>query len=304
MAPITDRKQVKPAAVTKLILYNILVFGLLYGVVELSYSAYRYFLTDTSPASFAVFEHPGATVRFDPVRGYLLTQTPSRVARVNHGNVEFSGSFRGNAQGFPDRDDFSLQRSKAGERRIAVLGDSFTSATMSPFNSLNWPDRVEDICAASGSRSLVLLNLSVDGGGLANWASILRNFVVKDGYELDGLVFAVAWNDLDRKFAMFDQLDAQRFAYAQAPAWAVSSQPKTRSEARTLLEKDANIANRFVVSPAEFDALLTGQWKPRQWHFRVSARVRTLITRVTQELGRGVRARTIRVDKRNTAACR
>ena len=266
----------------KLILAGVLVCSLLYGVTELSYSAYRYFFTDTSPKSFWLFEHPGETVRFDPVSGYLLTRTPSRVARITRGQVEFAGSLRGNAQGFPDRDDFSVQRLTAIERRIAVFGDAFTAAGMEPLNSPNWPDRVEDLCGDGSSRPLVLLNFSQDDGGLANWASILRNVVVKDRYELDGLIFAVAWDDLDRKFAMFEQIDSQMFAYAQAPTWDVGSQPRTRSEARALLKKQGN-PNTYVLSPAEFDAALLGHWSPRQWSFRISARLWHLISdRITR----------------------
>lgn len=268
----------------KLVLVNVLVFGLFYSVIELSYSAYRYFLTDTSPDSFAVFEHPGETIRFDPIRGYLLTATPSRVARVNHGKLEYAGSFRGNAQGFASRHDFSIRRSAAIERRIAVFGDSFTAETMEPFNSLNWPDRVEERGRGLGDdkRPLVMLNFAVDGGGLANWASVLSNIVVKDGYELDGIVFAVAWDDLDRKFAMFDQLDAQRFAHARASTWDVDSQPRTRSEARVLLENDSNLADRYILSSAGFDAFLMGRWRPRRWRFQISARLARLIATLTK----------------------
>jgi len=49
-------------AMIKTIVGNVLVFGLLYAVADLSYSAYRYFLTDTSPDSYAVFEHPDVTI--------------------------------------------------------------------------------------------------------------------------------------------------------------------------------------------------------------------------------------------------
>jgi hypothetical protein len=265
-------------SVLKVIAINAVVFLLLYALVELSYSSYRYFFTDTSPESFALFEHPGETIKFDPIRGYLLTQMPSRVARVNYGKVEYKGSFRGNLQGFPDRDDFSIKCLSPGELRVAVFGDSFTAATMTPLNGPNWPDRVEDLCRASAGRPLTTLNFSLDGGGLANWASILREIVANDGYELDGIVFAVAWDDLDREFAMFDQIDAKRFMHARAPTWDVDSQPKTRKEAFALLAKDTNPANRYVLSTKEFDAFLAGQWKPKQWEFRFSSRLWRLLS--------------------------
>jgi hypothetical protein len=273
---VTPRKGV---GTVKLIIINVLVFLAFYGVSELTYSTYRFLLTDTAPDSFGVFEHPGETIKFDPVRGYFLTRTKSRVARVNHGKVEFTGSFYGNAQGFADSHDFSVRRSSSGEHRIAVFGDSFTSATMEPLNGPNWPDRVEDISIRDGNRRLELLNFSVDGGGLANWASVLRDIVVKDHYELDALVFAVAWDDIDRKFAMFDQIGPRKFAHARASTWDVNQQPKTRSDALSLLEKDSDPANRYVLSPPEFDDFLAGQWKPRKWRFRISERVAAIVKR-------------------------
>lgn len=262
-------KSSKSMSLPRLIVINAVVFLLLYGLIELFYSSYRY-LTNGSPDSFSVFEHPGETITFDPIRGYYLTRTPSRIARVNFGKVEYMGSFQGNAQGFADRHDFSIKRSSANERRVAVFGDSFAAAIMEPLNSPNWPNRVEDLCQENGSRRLVLLNFSLDGAGLANWASILRSIVVKDQYELDGLLFAVAWDDLDRKFAFFDQVDSNRFLHATVPTWDIAAQPRTKSEALELLEKDPDPAHRYVLSTAEYDAFLTGKWKPRQWSFRLS----------------------------------
>jgi hypothetical protein len=261
-------KSSKSTSVLRLIVINAVVFLLLYGLIELSYSGYRY-LKDPSPDSFSVFEHPGETIKFDPIRGYYLTRTPSRMARVNFGKIEYTGSFRGNGEGFADRDDFSIKRSSADERRVAVFGDSFTAAIMEPLNSPNWPNRVEDLCKVNGSRRLVLLNFSLDAAGLANWVSILRSIVVKDQYELDGLLFAVAWDDLDRKFAIFDQIDSTRFQHAQAPTWDIAIQ-LTRSQALELLEKDTDPAHRYVLSTEEFDAFLAGSWKPRQWSFRLT----------------------------------
>jgi hypothetical protein len=262
-------KSSKSISLPRLIGINAVVFLLLYALIDLSYSGYRY-LKDPSPDSFSVFEHPGETIKFDPIRGYYLTRTPSRIARVNFGQIEYTGSFRGNAEGFADRDDFSVKRSSADERRVAVFGDSFTAAIMEPLNSPNWPNRVEDLSQVNGSRRLELLNFSLDAAGLANWASILRSVVVKDQYELDGLVFAVAWDDLDRQFAFFDQIDSKRFLHARAPTWDIAAQPETRSQALEFLEKDPDPAHRYVLSTEEFDAFLAGNWKPRQWSFRLS----------------------------------
>ena len=268
-------KSSKSISVLRLIVINLVIFLLLYALIELSYSGYRY-LRDPSPDSFSVFEHPGETIKFDPIRGYYLTRTPSRMARVNFGQIEYTGSFRGNAEGFADRDDFSIKRSSANERRVAVFGDSFAAATLEPLNSPNWPNRVEDLCQINGNRRLKLLNFSLDAAGLANWASILRSVVVKDQYELDGLLFAVAWDDLDRQFDFFDQVDSKRFLHAIAPTWDIAVQ-LTGSQARELLEKDPDPAHRYVLSTEEFDAFLAGSWKPRQWSFRLSELVAGLL---------------------------
>ena len=268
-------KPIKSVGVVRLIVINGVIFLLLYALIELSYSGYRY-LRDPSPDSFSVFEHPGETIKFDPIRGYFLTRTPSRIARVNFGKIEYTGSFRGNAQGFADRNDFSIKRSSGDERRIAVFGDSFTAGIMEPLNSASWPNRVEDLCEGNGSSRLLLLNFSLDAAGLANWVSILRNVVVKDQYELDGLIFAVAWDDLDRTFAFFDQIDSKRFLHARAPTWDIDP-PLNRSQAVELLEKDPDPARKYVLSTEEFDAFLAGNWKPKQWSFRLSELVAGLL---------------------------
>jgi hypothetical protein len=262
----------------RLVVINALVFAGVYGLLELSYSTYAYFFKDASPYSYLVVEHPGETVHFDADRGFFLTETPSRMARITHGRVEYVGAFRGNAQGFADRDDFTVRRVNPGDLRIGVFGDSFTTATFEPSNFPNWPSRAEDVDRAEGE-PLTLLNFGLDGGGLANWASVMRNIVVKDRYDLDGLIFAVAWDDLDRRFAMFEQTDSETFAYAQAPSWDVKSQPRTESEAEALLRKHP-LRNHYVLSSAQFDAAVSGRWKPRQWRFRIYDRAMSTVSEV------------------------
>src|SRR5947209_1950318 len=73
--------------------------------------------------SFAITEDTGKTIFFDPVRGYRLTRTPARTARITDGRIEYVGAYRGNNQGFPDRDDFGPKRDKSYRLRFAVLGD-------------------------------------------------------------------------------------------------------------------------------------------------------------------------------------
>src|SRR5262245_10241336 len=142
--------------VTKLLLVNAAVFVLLFATLDASYSTYRFYLTDTSPDSFWLFEHPGDSVRFDPVMGYFLTGATSRVLRITYGAIETVGFFHGNAQGFADRDDFTRQKSADRQTRIAVFGDSFSAAQSSV--AVSWPDRVEDMRGTGAQRPLVLLN--------------------------------------------------------------------------------------------------------------------------------------------------
>ncbi len=98
-------------------------------------------------------------MQFDPIRGYRLTTTPSRFARVVNGEIDYIGVLKGNQQGFPDRDDFSIQRPASINKRYLVFGDSFTAAQ---YIKTNWPDRLEDRYPG-----FQMLNLSTDGGSQA-----------------------------------------------------------------------------------------------------------------------------------------
>jgi hypothetical protein len=263
-------------AVLKVILANLVIFALLYAAVEIPYSAFRYLTATGIPATCWLMEHPGETIRFDPDRGFFLTRTPSRFARIIDRQPEIVGTYRGNAQGFPDRDDFTVQRSNRYERRFAVFGDSFTAGTF--VVPRTWPERLEDTDSAGRGQPLKLLNFALTGVGLATWASILRNIVVRDEYELDGLIIAVAWDDLDRKFALFDQVDSQTLAYTRVPSWDPALQPKTSSEAASLLKNHA-IPDTYILSPSDFDDALAGHWNaPRKWKFRLTTRIADAVT--------------------------
>ncbi len=246
---------------------NLVIFLALYIVIEVAYSGYCYLFA--LPTSFWTFEHPGRTIQFDSYRGFFLTTTPSRYARITRGVVEYVGTLQGNAQGFPDRDDFSPARPSANQRRYAVLGDSFTAAQ---YIQCNWPDKAEDLYL-EGRQALQLLNFSIDGGGLANWASIIRNILAKDRYQLDGLIFAVHPADLYRKFFVADQIDSQTLAFGRVDKWDIAVQPKALADARQFL-KDKPLPNTFILSSTEFDAALLGHWRPpRKWEFRITSSV-------------------------------
>jgi hypothetical protein len=224
-----------------------------YLFVELILSALYFTYVLEPPVSTWAFENAGNTLQFDPVRGCGLTGVPSRTARVTRGTVEYVGTFKGNNRGFADRDDFHPGRDGARERRYAVLGDSFSAAQ---HIARNWPDAVEDL-ARDRDLPVRLLNFSVDGGGLANWWSILTRFVETDRYEIDGVIFAVYPGDLERRFSICDDRDAKHHMFGRISSWDPAAYPTTREAARPHLKPVGHI-----VSTATFERVLAGSWAP------------------------------------------
>ncbi len=144
---------------------------------------------------------PDPTIQFDPISGYRITATPSRMACIaSNGFLDSVGTVRGNNMGFPDRDNFRAKRTDPRRRRYAVFGDSFSAAQ---YLKKNWPDKVEDL-TRDAEQPIELLNLSVDGGGIINWWSVLTRIVDKQDFELDGIIFAVYGDDLKRGFTVWD----------------------------------------------------------------------------------------------------
>ncbi len=234
----------------KRLLFASFTFFLFYVLLEtLASTAAWLSWRDTS---FWLFEDSGRTWRFDPVRGYRLTSTPSRFLRATDGRFEYVGIGRGNAQGFADRDDFTPKRTRPGVRRIAVFGDSFTAEE---HLGQNWPDRAEDLARDRGE-PVELLNLAVSGAGLANWWSVLTKLVAAEEYELDGVVFAVFGGDLRRKFTVWDHRDAEHPLFGRAPHWDPSTYPKTFDEARPFLKPHPG----YILSREAFEGALQGHW--------------------------------------------
>lgn len=238
------------------ILYSV-TYGLLgYFLLELSYSALYVNGVIAPPPAFWVFEDSGKTVHFDPISGFRYSRTASRVARINPGRgVEYVASFRGNNQGFADRDDFTPAGGPAQHPRIAVLGDSFTAAE---HLGVNWPDRVER------QMDVALLNFSVAGGGLANWWSIVTRLLDAQNYRIDGLLFAVFEGDLQRTFTFSDHRDSRYHQFARTPSWQPGEWPASLAEARALMQP----LRGFIVSPERFEQALRGAWHPelpRPW---------------------------------------
>lgn len=212
-------------------------------------------------------------MHFDPISGFRYTQVPSRLTRISHGEIEYVTSFRGNAQGFSDRDDFQPRRGSDRALRLAVLGDSFTAAE---HLTVNWPDQIEAMTAA-GSRPLRLYNFSVAGAGLANWWSIVIRLLAAEDYQLDGLVFAVFEGDLHRGFSFTDHRDSDRHRFARAASWRPQTWPTTLDQARPLLRTLPG----YIVSPERFEQALAGRWHPllpRPPGFYASARLAKLFS--------------------------
>ncbi len=190
--------------------------------------------------------------RFDRVLGYRLPRTPLRAAYLEGERVVHRYVLRGNAQGLADRDDFPPARSGSGPPRLLVLGDSYTAAS---FLDPNWPDRVEDLTAARG-RPLRLLNVAIDGGGLANWASILAGFrPLRQAKAADAVVVAVFEDDIDRPFHY-------RSVRRGRPGRVINyvfgdggwDPPRSRGP-----EWDAPV---YQLTRAVFERALQGRWKP------------------------------------------
>ncbi|MFO1352053.1 MAG: hypothetical protein U1F68_15805 [Gammaproteobacteria bacterium] len=206
------------------------------------------------PEPFWVSEDSGRTVQFDPILGYRLTPTPSRVAKISFGAVEFQALLRGNNLGFVDKNDFTARAQGAGVKRIAVMGDSFTAAS---YLQADWTEAIEHLSRSAG-QPLEVLNFAIAGAGLANWWSVITRLLEPQDYQFDGLVFAVFEGDLHRGFSVSDHRGYREHHFGRAPSWNPAEWPRTLDEARPLLMP----LRGFILSPPEFEQALAGRWSP------------------------------------------
>jgi len=259
---LTTTAAARRISLRRKVIYALLPLLLVYGVAEAVATA-LYLRGDLEPVSIWVLEDSGkgSTIQFDPVLGYKLTSTPTRMACIaTNGVVESVGTVRGNNHGFPDRDDFSLRKTDPQVTRLAVFGDSFSAAQ---FLEVNWPDRCEDLAAQAG-KSIELLNFSIDGGGHTNWWRTLRGFVEERDCELDGVLFAVYANDLRRPFVIWDDQVIQQEAdgtrtIAFGTVWN-QRLPQTLAEARPHFHG----LPRWQVHPTDtLERMLRGDLRPR-----------------------------------------
>ncbi len=277
-APITA-SGVRKIPVHREVIYTLILLTLTYAVVETIASA-LFLHGIIEPQSLWVQENTGngSTIQFDPIRGYRLSSISSRMAVVaSNGTVESVGVVRGNNEGFPDRDDFTQKRRYPKGKRFAVFGDSFTSAQ---FIARNWPDVAEDL-SRDTDIPLELLNFSVDGGGIVNWWSTLTRILEPEGYEIDGVIFAVCCNDLKRGFAILDDQftfsgseGIPRMMYGRVPTYDPISLPTNWEEA---LQYVKPLPPWETISTVHLDRVIEGEFRipfQRPFQLYIAQRVR------------------------------
>lgn len=232
-----------------------IAFGFLFGYLLAEFVVTAYYGFSWAGSSMWLFDESGKTVHFDPIRGYILSEQPSRWGRVNNGVVEWTGWLKGNSQGFPSRTDFGPARPDSSTRRIAVFGDSFSAGD---YLDMNWPDRTQAL-AEAGGKKLQLLNFSLDGVGLANWWSILTRLVAPQNYELDGIVFLVFDNDLDRHFWVAEHRGYRSGMWRACENWDPKTYPTTLGQTSSC---PVAAENAYIISHSEYEQALKGKWPP------------------------------------------
>ncbi len=192
----------------------------------------------------------------DRALGYRLSPAPARVTMLaSDGQVLSRGLLRGNNFGLADLHDFKLKGDDT-ERRYAVLGDSMTAGR---FIDRNWPESAEPRLAKRSAVPIRLYNMGIDGGGLGNWAHIVENFIAAQDMQLEGVIFAVATDDLDRPFVWWD--DTVHLAGSDPGSVAI------HYDTTWDLHVDSFAGQAFVgswmgVTREHYDALLRGEWQP------------------------------------------
>jgi len=283
----------RPKMRTQLVLclYSVIIT---YICIEVSYS---YYSAVIQSRSFYAFEEP-ANLAFDPVMGYKYTSRPAKMACVLFDEIQWSVTLKGNNYGFPDADDFSPHRTKAG-RRVLVLGDSFTGQ---PVCDELWPDYVEKLAARDG-RGLELLSLAAGGYGVPNWTSLLENLVIRENWDIDEVVFAVyEGDDLERTF-MFGGRCGGSPVLAHLDKWTIPSPADDAMPAFTADPKNfVPGENALVLSKVEYERFLR-RGRPDRYPRRAERPhlARLYLFDTVQRLSEGISARLkayIRADSR------
>jgi hypothetical protein len=237
-------------------------FGVVLGYFLAEFTLTAYYGFTWAGTSFYLFDESGKTIHFDPIRGVLLTQVPTRWARLENGTPEYVAVTKGNSQGFPSHTEFGPARPDASTIRLAVFGDSFSAAD---YIGTNWPDRTEQLAQARGEK-LQLLNFSLDGIGLANWWSILTRLVAPENYQLDGIIFVVYESDLERRFFVAENR-GNSHTYRRCSEWDPKTYPTTLEQTTSC---PSRVQHMFILSSADFDLALQKKWAPEipRWELR------------------------------------
>ena len=254
-----------------------------FGLAETIITA-LYLRGDIEPRSIWVHatDNRAAAVQYDPVLGYHLNSTPTKMMIIgSNGSIESSGTFRGNNLGAPDNDDFSPNRGPDNRKRFVVLGDSFTSGL---YMERSWPDVAETLSQQDNS-PIELLNFSIDGGGLANWQQVLTRIIVADDYDIDGIIFAVYGTDLSRPFTFWDQVIPGYNQPMRLGRWPDFDVRQPGAIGRDQLEP---LDTWQVVSSQVFDQYLSGQRRPpisRPFRLYLTGKCRALLSTLFQHDG-------------------
>lgn len=267
MAPVYGVARGKKLLIGKLLAraaYFVFVVLAGYALAEAIYSVgfYRGWFGE-APAGLIV-EQGEHQVRFHPEFGYTLPPAEMRLAFLGGGEVDYAASVKGNSLGFMDSTEFTPLRTDAATLRLAVFGDSY-SATW--YLKPPWPDKVEELAKAE-DHSVEMLNFSQTAGGICNWWSIITRHIGPEHYELDGLIFAIYGDDLDRGFVSMTTTD-NSLAVAETPYYR--DQPRDpRLWPSHVAEVESRLRFMGSVLPSEaFErALQEGNhnpWKLRLW---------------------------------------
>jgi hypothetical protein len=252
---------------------------------------YSYYSSVVHARTFYVFEEP-VNLEFDAVMGSRYTGRPARMACVVDDQIQWSMTVKGNNYGFPDVHDFSPHRAN-GERRVLVLGDSFTGARHC---KELWPECVERLAAGDGI-ALELLNLAQGGYGVPNWTALLEGLVIREEWDVDEVLIAVyQGDDLERKFQVGGQSGGHPFV-GKLDRWVI---PGPDEDARELVARDREHhgpgENALVLSAAEYDRFLRSG-RPNRYP-RKAQRLRfdrlylfDLVQRLSERLSERLKAR-------------
>lgn len=157
--------------------------------------AERESLSPGGPSFYTSFDKPCAHI--DSLIGYRWVPGDHRITMLAGHQVIYNNTFHANASGFVSGIDFIPHKKDSLALRYMILGDSYSSGI---FHAKNWPTLVSASWTTDGSGPAPeLYNFSMDGGGVVNWYGILMNEILPN-YEFDGLIMAVAENDLLRNF--------------------------------------------------------------------------------------------------------